>query len=126
MQSPGTLSELIRPSCGPAADYALPVFLLDCSADGLCTHETGRHKATGGGKSNTEAPHGLPCGRHTLVLRADLGSQQSSQKAIRLVLQHLAMQRSGEAQQPPDMQLDEFREQRWGDVDLARCKWTCS
>lgn len=89
----------------------------------VSAHETGRHKVAEGAMSNTEAPHGLPGGRHTLVLQADLGSQQSSQKAIRLVLQHLAICRSQAIHNNHrTCDIDEFRQQRWGDDDLARCK----
>ena len=93
--------------------YSCGTALLTVSA-----HETGSHKATEGGKSNTEAPHGLPGGRHTLVLQADLESQQSSQTAVRLVLQHLAICKSQARHNHRTCDVDEFR----GDNDLAGCR----
>ncbi len=83
----------------------------------VSAHETGKHIATEGGKSNTEALHSLPGGRHTLVLQADLGSQQSSQKAVRLALQHLALYKSQVRRKyHQTCDVDEC----WGDDDLAR------
>ena len=61
----------------------------------VSAHETGKDKATEGGKPNTEAPHrAYPAIDIRLSFKLTFGSQQSSQTAVRLVLQHLAFHES--------------------------------
>lgn len=87
----------------------------------VSAHEAGRHKATEGGKSNTEAPHGLPGGRHTLGPWVTTVLTKSYALGTVPPDNDKSQARHNNHQ---TCDVDEFRRQRWGDDDPARCNLT--